>query len=134
MKLIQNKKYQPRNKKVLFFSLRGMSRIGKEIRRLTHFRTDIALAVIEAGVFVAVYTLVLGLPFILATLGKTWLIEFLRANWLVGPLVLMAALATAGPFMYIFFWLFFSLKGQKGSQLCRIEIQFNKEIIMRLDD
>ena len=63
---------------------------------------DITVTITRTGVFVAVYTLVLGIPFLLAVWGKPWLIGPLGANWWVGPLILMAALATAGPYVYIF--------------------------------
>jgi len=63
---------------------------------------DITVTITRTGIFVTLYTLVLGLPFVLATLGKTWLISFLKTNWWIGPLVLMAVLATAGPSVYIF--------------------------------
>ncbi len=63
---------------------------------------DITITITRTGVFVAVYTLVLGLPFFLAVWGKSWLIGLLGANWWVAPLVLMAVLATVGPFLYIF--------------------------------
>jgi len=63
---------------------------------------NITVVVTRTGVFVVVYTLVLGLPFFLAVLGRTWLIRFLGNNWWIGPLVLMAVLATVGPFLYIF--------------------------------
>jgi len=63
---------------------------------------DITLTITRTGIFVTLYTLVLGLPFILATLGKDWLVGLLGTNWWFGPLILMAVLATAGPFIYIF--------------------------------
>jgi signal transduction histidine kinase len=67
-----------------------------------HRLMDITLTITRTGVFIAVYTLVLGLPFVLTTFGRAGLIEILGTNWWVAPLVLMAALATAGPFVYIF--------------------------------
>ncbi|MFH1508488.1 MAG: ATP-binding protein [Candidatus Omnitrophota bacterium] len=63
---------------------------------------DIKVTITRAGVFLAVYTLVLGAPFILSTSGKLLLIEILGRNWWLGPLVLMALLGTGGPFIYIF--------------------------------
>ena len=63
---------------------------------------NITIVVTRTGVFIAVYTLVLGLPFILAVSGRKWLAESLGASWWIAPLSLMAVLATAGPFVYIF--------------------------------
>ncbi|MFC1658354.1 ATP-binding protein [Candidatus Omnitrophota bacterium] len=63
---------------------------------------DIKLTITRTGIFITLYTLVLGLPFVLATAGKDWLIGLLGSSWWIGPLTSMAALATAGPFIYIF--------------------------------
>ncbi|MCM8797821.1 MAG: ATP-binding protein, partial [Candidatus Omnitrophica bacterium] len=63
---------------------------------------DIKVAVTRAGLFILVYTLVLGLPFIIATWSKAQLIYFFGSNWWISPLILMAFLATAGPFIYIY--------------------------------
>ncbi|MCM8781244.1 MAG: ATP-binding protein [Candidatus Omnitrophica bacterium] len=67
-----------------------------------HRLMDIRVVITRTAIFAVVYTLVLGLPFILSTLGKAWLVGFLGANWWLGPLILMAALATLGPFAYIY--------------------------------
>ncbi len=64
---------------------------------------DISVTITRAGIFVAVYALVLGLPFMLANSGNNvWLIKLLGVNWWIGPLVLMAALGVCGPFGYIY--------------------------------
>jgi len=63
---------------------------------------DIKVAITRAGLFIAVYTLVLGLPFAVAVWFKDWFIERFGASWWMAPLGLMALLATAGPFIYIF--------------------------------
>jgi signal transduction histidine kinase len=63
---------------------------------------DVRVAITRTGIFVVVYSLVLGLPFAIAFWLKGWLIETFRASWWVLPLGLMAALATVGPFIYIY--------------------------------
>lgn len=63
---------------------------------------DIKVALTRAGIFVVVYTLVLGVPFGLAGWGKNWLMQLLGQNWFWAPMSLLVALATAGPFIYIF--------------------------------
>jgi len=63
---------------------------------------DINVAITRTGIFIAVYTLILGLPFAVAVWYKGWLIEMSGASWWMLPLGLMAALATVGPFIYIF--------------------------------
>ncbi len=63
---------------------------------------DVNVAITRAGVFVLVYTLVLGLPFAAVAWFKDRLIELFGANWWGVPLGLMAVLATVGPFIYIF--------------------------------
>lgn len=63
---------------------------------------DIKVAVTRTGIFIAVYTLVLGLPFALAVWFKQLLIQIFGVNWWGAPLGLMAILATGGPFLYIY--------------------------------
>jgi signal transduction histidine kinase len=63
---------------------------------------DIKVAITRTGIFIAVYTLILGLPFAVAGLFKGWLVGLLGPQWWMVPLVLMAVLATVGPFVYIF--------------------------------
>jgi signal transduction histidine kinase len=63
---------------------------------------DISVAVTRTGVFIAVYTLVLGLPFALAGRFKDRLVDIFGTHWWKIPLGLMAILATAGPFIYIY--------------------------------
>lgn len=64
---------------------------------------DITVAVTRTGIFIAVYTLILGLPFAVAIQFKSWLVETFGAQWWMFPLILMATLATFGPFIYIYF-------------------------------
>jgi signal transduction histidine kinase len=56
---------------------------------------DIKLAITRAGVFISVYTVVLGLPF---GIGLKYLGS---GSWLI-PCFLMAVLATIGPFVYLY--------------------------------
>jgi signal transduction histidine kinase len=63
---------------------------------------DIKIAITRAGIFIAVYTLVLGLPFGVAVWFKNWLIEMVGPVWWIAPLGLMGILATVGPFIYIY--------------------------------
>jgi signal transduction histidine kinase len=64
---------------------------------------DIKVAITRTGLFVGIYTLILGLPFALAAYFKDHLIENLGPHWWTAPLGLMAAMATVGPFVYIYF-------------------------------
>jgi len=63
---------------------------------------DITVAITRTSVFVAVYTLVLGIPFIVAGLSQSYLHSILGARWWIAPLGLMALLATTGPFIYLY--------------------------------
>ncbi|MFC1755725.1 ATP-binding protein, partial [Thermoproteota archaeon] len=65
---------------------------------------DISIAITRTGVFVATYSLVLGIPFIMAYCMRPYLVGMLGGdNWWLGPMGLLTVLATAGPFIYIFF-------------------------------
>jgi len=63
---------------------------------------DIRVAITRTGIFVAIYSIVLGLPFILATTFKNLLVDLLGPTWWMAPFGLLAALATIGPFIYIY--------------------------------
>ncbi|MDD5565690.1 MAG: GAF domain-containing sensor histidine kinase [Candidatus Omnitrophica bacterium] len=63
---------------------------------------DIRIAITRAGLFIAIYTVVLGIPFALVFLAKEWLIKTFAGDWWAAPLGLMAGLATVGPFIYIY--------------------------------
>ena len=63
---------------------------------------DIKIAVTRTGLFIVVYTLILGLPFIIAKNYKSFLVGIFPDEWWLFPLGLMALLATLGPFFFIF--------------------------------
>jgi signal transduction histidine kinase len=63
---------------------------------------DIRIAVTRTGIFVAVYSLVLGVPFALAFGCQERLIQILGVNWWILPLISSTALATIGPFIYLY--------------------------------
>lgn len=63
---------------------------------------DIKVAITRTTIFVAVYSLVLGIPFAVTIRFKDTLIEMFGVHWWGLPLGLMAALATFGPFIYIY--------------------------------
>ncbi|MCX5713453.1 MAG: hypothetical protein NT033_01300, partial [Candidatus Omnitrophica bacterium] len=63
---------------------------------------DIKVAITRTGIFIAVYTLILGLPFAFAGFLRDRLMNIIGPQWWMLPLGLMAVLATVGPFIYIF--------------------------------
>jgi signal transduction histidine kinase len=62
---------------------------------------DIRVAVTSFGLFIAVYSVVLGLPFGLAIYGREGLISLLGEGWFWPPMLSMLCLATTGPFLYL---------------------------------
>lgn len=63
---------------------------------------DISLVITRTGIFIVVYSVVLGIPFALAGWFKHYLSAVLGANWWFFPLGTMGVLATGGPFLYIY--------------------------------
>lgn len=63
---------------------------------------DIKVAVTRIGVFVLVYTLILGIPFGITYCGKDYLINLLGETWYWTPLIITTLFATAGPFIYLY--------------------------------
>lgn len=70
---------------------------------LTKYRLSFVIALTRGSIFGLVYLLVLGTPFVLATWLRTNLEVWLGSQWWVVPLVTMAVLGTASPFIYFFF-------------------------------
>ncbi len=63
---------------------------------------DISLVITRTGIFVLVYSLVLGIPFALAFGWQDKLIALLADNWWIIPLVSSTVLATVGPYIYLY--------------------------------
>jgi signal transduction histidine kinase len=63
---------------------------------------DIRIVITRTGIFIAVYSLVLGIPFAFTIIGKIWLIGLFGENWWIAPMISLTALATGGPFIYLF--------------------------------
>lgn len=63
---------------------------------------DINVALTRTVIFVFVYIPVLVIPFGLAGWAKPWLISRFGENWSWLPMLILLALATAGPFAYLY--------------------------------
>ncbi len=63
---------------------------------------DISLVFTRTGIFIFVYSFVLGLPFAMGLGWKQYLISWLAEWWWLAPLISSTILATAGPFIYLF--------------------------------
>ncbi len=63
---------------------------------------DTSVIFTRTGIFIAVYSLVLGIPFALAFGGREKLLEMIGPMWWMVPLVTSTVLATVGPFIYVF--------------------------------
>jgi two-component system NtrC family sensor kinase len=63
---------------------------------------DITLILTRSTIFIAVYSLVLGIPFALAFGLRASLINVLSDNWWMIPLITSTVLATVGPFIYLY--------------------------------
>jgi signal transduction histidine kinase len=62
---------------------------------------DVSIVITRTSIFIAVYSLVLGIPFLLAFSVQEWLKGYIGEMWWLTPLILMTVLATAGPFIYL---------------------------------
>jgi len=64
---------------------------------------DISIAVTRTSIFVAVYSLILGLPLLIIYYLQNQLVGLLGVSWWIVPFLCSTALATLGPFLYIYF-------------------------------
>jgi len=67
-----------------------------------HRLMDISVAVTRTSIFIATYSLVLGIPFIIAYTLQPSLVVLLRDKWWLVPLGTSTVLATVVPFIYIY--------------------------------
>ncbi len=63
---------------------------------------DITIAITRTGIFILVYSLVLGIPFAIAFGWNYQLYAIFGDKWWLVPLVTSTVLATGGPFIYLF--------------------------------
>lgn len=63
---------------------------------------DISLVIARGGIFIAVYSMVLGIPFIIAFGWKEPLRYWMGEIWWIAPLISSTILATAGPSIYFY--------------------------------
>jgi len=63
---------------------------------------DIRIAVTRLGVFLVVYSLVLGIPFGLTIWGQEWLSNLFGKDWFWLPMTSLLVLATVGPFIFLY--------------------------------
>jgi signal transduction histidine kinase len=64
---------------------------------------DISLAITRTGIFIAIYSLILGSPLLVIYYLQNQLVYILGVSWWIVPFLCSTALATLGPFLYIYF-------------------------------
>src|SRR3989338_3649616 len=64
---------------------------------------DINLVVARTLILVAVYAMVLGIPFCIGQVWKESLVRLLSSAWWFGPVLVSTVLASAGPFLFLYF-------------------------------
>lgn len=85
---------------------------------------DIGIAMTRLSIFVVVYILVLGIPFGLLVFGKSWLITILGEHWAWAPMLILVTLATAGPFIFLYFQ-------RKAEEMLLQEEQRSQELLIQ---
>lgn len=63
---------------------------------------DISIVVTRTGIFIAVYSVILGIPYVLTFLLRNYLEVLLGKNWWFVPMAMLTVLATVGPFIYLY--------------------------------
>jgi len=64
---------------------------------------DISIVITRTGIFIAVYSFILGIPFALAFGLNNELSRLIGVNWWIVPLLTSTILSTIGPFLYLYF-------------------------------
>jgi len=63
---------------------------------------DISVAITRTGIFIAIYSLILGIPFAIAYSFQFQLEAIFGKSWWLFPMGILTVLATVGPFIYIY--------------------------------
>jgi signal transduction histidine kinase len=69
---------------------------------VTYRLMDIVVMVTRGGVLVGTYAFIIGVPALVASVAKSWLVGSMGKLWWVPPLGLFAGLALVGPFVALF--------------------------------
>ncbi len=69
---------------------------------ITYRLMDITVVVTRGGVLVGTYAFIIGVPALVASLARPWLVGVMGRQWWVPPLGLFAVLALVGPFVALF--------------------------------
>jgi len=69
---------------------------------VTYRLMDITVVVTRGGVLVGTYAFIIGVPALVASVARHWLIVSMGRQWWVPPLGLFAGLALVGPFVALF--------------------------------
>ena len=85
-----------------------------------HHLLDIRVAITRAGLLLATYLAVLGVPFMVGWWGREWLAQQLGEQWWLAPLGLCTVLATIGPFAYAY------LRRQAEARLLREQRRYQR--------
>lgn len=70
---------------------------------VTYRLMDIAVVITRTGVLAGTYAFIIGVPALVASVGRPWLVGVMDRLWWVPPLGLFAGLALVGPFAALFF-------------------------------
>ncbi|MBL8014263.1 MAG: GAF domain-containing protein, partial [Candidatus Omnitrophica bacterium] len=63
---------------------------------------DVSLALTRTTIFIAVYSFILGAPYVVALNFQVYLRSIFSENWWLVPMIGLTILATAGPFIYLY--------------------------------
>jgi len=69
---------------------------------ITYRLMDIKVVVTRGGVLAGTYAFIIGVPALVASVARPWLVEIMDRLWWVPPLGLFAGLALVGPFVALF--------------------------------
>lgn len=64
---------------------------------------DIKIVATRSGIFLAVYSFVLGIPLFLIYFGQNYFVNIFGVSWWIAPFLSSIGLAALGPFLYIYF-------------------------------
>jgi len=86
---------------------------------VTYRLMDIKVVITRGGVLAGTYAFIIGIPALVASVGRPWLVGVMDRLWWVPPLGLFAGLALVGPFAALF--LIHKIEGKQRERALRAE-------------
>lgn len=101
---------------------------------ITYRLMDIKVVMTRGGVLVGTYAFIIGVPALVASVGRLWLMGVMGDLWWVPPLGLFAGLALVGPFIALFLIQKLEAKGRERDRRMEEDLERTGQGMIEIND